>query len=844
MIRSFLMGVAVVAAAAAQPAAQPVAEPTEATLARTLTRQTLLDLRAIGRPGPDDYALAAALLRLAHELDPKQPDILRRAIEAERSVGNDRAVLDLTRDLYVLDPSDQVAGLRLVTAAITAFQSAEDRLAAYDKLIADARVDGAIRSRLALDAALLLRERGDNSGFVAKLKAAMSLDPTNKEAATLASAYVSDRVTDPRARVEMLTLVLMADPLDANVHMALARELAAAGAFKAARRFQRNAVEILTIALGNAGEQAVIHDKILQWYAEGPAAMVEGITKELSRQRDDVARELNRLKAAGQPTDRVKKPEDVRLNLPMTMLVVMGAQCAGDPAAATSFAADAAGVVSATLAALRDPVRRGEVTEQQATEASADLAIQIHTMRLWSGIQADDAVRDMRATQEIRRVRPEVTDLLEAFSRLRTGEPEVAVEQLGPAAERYPLASAGEALGLEALGRRDEAIAAYQRTVRLYPLDSAGVWAFAQLARLGVKPDAPLAVELERMASDVPAWIDRMPLRPQEFVSVTIEPVSRQTEALGPSTIRVTIQNLSQIPLGLGGDRPISSRLLFVPEIESRSTNLTEFAAPEVVDLNYRLRLMPRERLVADVWPDSGQCGWMMESLANRTLRVRWRVVQGFQPDDRGGFRPGVLGAYAEAPPMSRIAVEESALSPESLARRVATAPVTSITRLAAAARALVVQPILAPSLFDSSAPGLVTMSPATSALGTAARPTAEGMSAVVDAFIARYPNLPPVERATVAALLPHAKLAASMARFDALVRADGDPLVRCVALVTRVSEPTDELLARLVEAEDARVRTIAGLVKSRLASDAMVYSRLTLSAVSNAPATPPEPQK
>ncbi|MFN0131012.1 MAG: hypothetical protein ACKVW3_00515 [Phycisphaerales bacterium] len=840
-----LMASVVAWTATAMAQVEPVLEAPEPLLARTLTRQTLLDLRATPAPTRSDFALTAALLRIAHDLDPKQQDILRRAIEAERSAGHERAVVELTRDLLAIDPADTIAQLRLLTATITEnYQDAEARLAVYEKLIKDTRVDAAIRSRLALDAALLLRERGDTEGFVAKLKASMSLDSTNKDAAMLASAYVSERVTDPRARVEMLTLVLMADPVDPNVHLALARELAAGGAFKGARRFQRVAVEIMNRA-SSAGDTALLDEKVLQWYDEGPAAVVATITLELARQRDEVSRELNKLKAMGAPTERARKPEDVRLKVPMSVLVVMASQAASDPAAANAYANEMAGAVAAALAALRDPVRRGELTEEQAKETSVDLAVQVHTVRLWSGIQAEEAVKDIRGTDQITTYRAEIADLLDAFSRLRTGEPEQAVERLAPAAEAYPLAAAGYAMGLEAMGRREEAIEAYRRVVRLFPLDVSGAWSFAQLQRLEVKPDAPLAADLERLASAVPAYVDRMALEPQNFVSVTLEPVSRQVEALSAGPVRVTIHNLSQVPLGVGSDRPISSRMLFVPGLESRAVNLSEFAAPEVVDLNRRLLLMPREKLVAEVWPDAGQCGWMMESLANRSLRVRWRLVQGFQAGPRGGFVPGVMGAFAEATPIVRLAVPEASLSPESLARRITNSPETSVLRLAAVVRAFVIQPILAPVLFDVAAPGAAAAGAAAMAMGGAANaPAGEALVPMVDAFIARYPSMTPVQRAAVAALLPHARLAPVMARFDALVRADGDPLVRCLALVTRVSEATDDLIEKSAQMDDPRVREIAGLVKERLAGEGLFYSRLSLKAIAPEPPKEPEPAK
>jgi hypothetical protein len=81
--------------------------------------------------------------------------------------------------------------------------------------------------------------------------------------------------------------------------------------------------------------------------------------------------------------------------------------------------------------------------------------------------------------------------------------------------------------------------------------------------------------------------------------------------------------------------------------------------------------------------------------------------------------------------------------------------------------------------------------------------------------------------RAMLAAVIPHAGLAPDMAAFDTAVRADVDPLVRAIALCTRVVNPTDELLKSATNSEEPRTRHIATAVSQRLTDGASVYSRL-----------------
>ena len=102
------------------------------------------------------------------------------------------AVLRLTRALLSIksESDDTVSQLRLIAASIATrnTQNADDRLKVYEQFLSGpgrAQFDESIRSRLCWDAALLLRERGDEKGFVEKLKQSIQLDRTNKEAAAL-----------------------------------------------------------------------------------------------------------------------------------------------------------------------------------------------------------------------------------------------------------------------------------------------------------------------------------------------------------------------------------------------------------------------------------------------------------------------------------------------------------------------------------------------------------------------------------------------------------------------------------------------------------------------------------
>lgn len=98
-----------------------------------------------------------------------------------------------TARVVLLDPSDTVAQ-RLITARIAARQTAEERLEVYERMLGPrgASIDPTVRSRLALDAALIERERGELDRFLRYLTLATDLDRTNKEAHHLATSYFAE----------------------------------------------------------------------------------------------------------------------------------------------------------------------------------------------------------------------------------------------------------------------------------------------------------------------------------------------------------------------------------------------------------------------------------------------------------------------------------------------------------------------------------------------------------------------------------------------------------------------------------------------------------------------------
>jgi len=813
-------------AAAAQPEAVRRGPSLDEYLARSITRAALMDLRFTADPRPEDYRIASILMGLAHDLLPKDQEILRRQIEAATGAGDSEAVLASTRALLRLDGTDTVAQLRLITASILQnTQNADDRLAMYEAYLtgpSSGSFDPSIRSRLALDAALLLRDAGDIKGFLQKLTLATQLDATHKEAHALAAAFFAEqRPDDAVGRLQLLEHLLMADPMDPNVHLSIARELAGGRAFIAAQRFHKNATVILGVS-GGPIERAAAESLVLRWHVDGPGAVAAQLNKDLAVGRDGLAREIRRVEALGQPTDSLKKPEDLRLTVPIQSLYAMAVQATGDAAATAAAMSETVNQFAGMMTTVDKAVNLGKMGAEEANKIRLDLALQIQTLRLWTNVQAEEAKKDIEANPILREAYPDAVAVLDGWVQIRTGDPRAGIQMLSRFGPQNMLALLGTAVAHEALGETQEAVALYDRVVRLDSMELTGAWARSRLLALGFKEDKTVADQLEKVVKGIPDSIGAtMVEQPRRFVELTVSLTDNNPEGLDRTPLRIKLRNLSQFPMSLGADRALNSRMLISPRMDNFQLGQLPLMRPEVVDLDRRLRLMPFETIEAEVWPDSGQSGWLMEALANRSVRVRWRIVQGFVLDSQGVVRPGPMCLSTETDAVIRSPLPEAQLTPDELAKRVAGDPTDVMLRLAASARSLVLQPLMVPALggVPAVAPQPPGAAPADPAGDQALKP-------VADAFAARYSTLTPTTRAMLAVILPHERLCPPMAVFDKAVAADADPVVLCVALALRVADPADPIMTKARESDDPRVKELAELVTQRLARNEKTYAR------------------
>lgn len=778
---------------------------------RAVARLAILDLRMSPDPGPREYKIAAILTRAAQRYLPTDADLIRRQIESEWNAEDQDAAIEATQRLLKLDPRDTVAQLRLVSHRINSIQTVEARLAAYERFLSDAGkgLDASIRSRLALDCALLHRERGDEDNFVAKLKLATALDGTNKEAALLAYTYFSESVTDLQGQAELMLNLLYADPLDSSIYLQLAEQLASGGAFSGAARMYKMGERVLLGAGSVLSGEQELKKFMLSWHVSGAKAVREELEKSLAGERFGAQQMADRQKIMNVPGEEIIDPSMVRLPRAAEQMRCMAAFGEGNEAAVLQSLSDLALTVEKMKKDLADPEKLPKEMKLEEGQAIArDAQVDLAVLRAFTGQQLDQvasAFEGLALPLETSDIRPA---LIKALMDANQGKHAEALlqfrELLGAQDTPSPdgvivatnMAQLALAKSLVATGETAEAGEVYRQIIRETPLSAMGAMAATQLDKLRGKKELifPVTESLEKLAAGVPRWVEEIINQPRTFVGLAATPVLSSQDPLAPMMVRVNMRNLSGVPMGVGSGRPMNSRILFTCNLDTKGVDTAKHAKPEVIDIDHRLRLLPGESIEAVVWADPGYAGWFSENVATGVVRGKYRLVQGFISTKRGVIDPGPGCVQADLPVVVRTTLRETTLTGAELAAEIANANENSVARLAAAARALVIgEPLATRKL------------------------SADEKKQIARAFAERYPKLSPLLRVVLLATLPHAKQSEAFEAFDKVACEEKDVSLLPLVVATRVSDGSHPLLQICKSSDDASLKLLATLHAERL---------------------------
>lgn len=783
---------------------------------RALTRVALLDLRLQLEPTSNDLRIADLMLEFAAEQTPDDAQLLRRRIEVASRLGNQSDLLDRTRELIRLDPLDTVAQLRLISMTLSRIQTAEARLEATERFLGaqGARLDGAVRSQLALDAALLARELGDGEKFVSLLSLATELDNTNKEAAVLAAAYYAGARPDDAVGIAESQLdVLFADPVDPQILVTLSKLAASAGIWGTVSTLHRAASDLLAQGVSTTPEWVEIQRLVLQWHVDGPASPLKELSTRVQTLRHDARSLIAELQREGLPTSDVTPPEELNLPPLAERLRVLAADAANDRGEVQRGLRD----FSLTVRRLRDEyqeeITAGRLTPQEVRDSLRAVNLQRFLLH---AIVDEDFEQVGEAVQQAGLLDDEaIARAFQGWISLRSDQTAAAVAQFEAwlAVADDPSAAIGLGLSYEAAGRPGDAVEMYRLIFQRNPLSIEGAWARSRAwstAQIDVSERADSQAMADVFAK-VPPWISEAARSPLGFMTLEAELADSALGPDDPVLIRLRLRNTAPIPIGVGPDRPISSRIVLVPQLEVGADGRDDMTPSEAIDLAQRLRLKPREAIEVEVWASPAYTGWVMQTRATRATRVRYRVLQNYV--FRGNsLTVGHLGLQFETESGVRGQLPGIRQSASQLVERMRLISDEDVGEMAVTLRALAFAP-------------------------ERERRSDQELAALGAAWGQMFQNVSSPAKIVMLGETPHGGLAPAMETFSQRVREDiedeDDEGVLAMALMTQVSVANDPLLDLPQIDASERLSELRDLLRIRLQGQGPSYSRAAASLTS-----------
>ncbi|MFM9957965.1 MAG: hypothetical protein ACKVZJ_07800 [Phycisphaerales bacterium] len=817
------------APATAQPApAKPApVDPTaiweERNFGDLITHRVFHLLRSIEAPTIEQYRAAALGLRLARRHNPSDAEILRAEIEAWDAAQDIDAALSMTRELVKLDPLDTVALLRICTARITGLQDADQRLKAYDGLINSKSLDASVRSRLALDAALLARETGDERGFLDRLLLSTSLDVTHKEAAALTVTTYLDKSKDPTERFDLLSSLLLADPHDPETYRNLSYELRRQMAFKAAARFLElaRALNSFEGREPTAAQQLEYFQSI--WDSMGPEKSLEQINKLL-----DLEIISERLRREGLIKGGRDPGPEIEIRLPPALervRLMINVARIDDAGAESSVKSLEGGHNEAITRLATEPPRApdgGELpVEQRGESIRRTLLTDWVWVRLFSGLKMEDVEKDL---DELSKPGVEGGPALgqEAMDRFRgwlhvvRGELAEGRKLLEPLQDSDGTALWALGVAAQREGDLEKAAGLFERLAREYAAAALGSAGRQRWERIkGVPFDiGPVANSLNGHAARFAPWLERTVENARTFTSITVEPTKLRLDPFERADARLVLTNVSRVPMGLGLGRSINPRLLLGINLVIGGKAVSGEVRPEVVNLGRRLRLIPNERIDLTFWAGRGDL--FRASLIHPALptQMRWSVTQGFM-FQYGSFTPGPNSIRAESEifhrnPLRSTQPEDTTLRRRGDAPNPTPPPITAETL----AQAVLNEP--EPRSYRHLALACYQVGPARrlSDFNSITEPDARTLSAALTERLSR------ASAAELAIIIPRLEAAEAF-----------DEALRSAALdaVKRLNQPALWVLAFTTVPESATVESFTAAAREAASGDADLSAFVTL---------------
>ncbi|MFM7133896.1 MAG: tetratricopeptide repeat protein, partial [Planctomycetota bacterium] len=499
---------------------------------------------------------AKTLMLLAVRLDPENPYIWRLMLDlcASLEEGDDEAARlgsEALARLSRLDPTDEVIRLRRILDSISRRQTAEERIAAIEKLLEPdmlARIGRGVGARLAFELAILRQRIGDKAGFERELIRTLDLDPVYPEASEIAAGYFRMQAPGKAEEASALRTAVLANPARTPAALGLAALCLENGAYSAAAEILNVEAAVLETNMPDLEFDSLLADLTLALWGSGQPEVAFAVVKKRQEQVDRVL--LMEYDRRGVPLATAQRRE---AKLPLSVALATNAAAiasviGGDRA---KVAVQNAAISSETqvLALERDKAPEGEI---------AAAALEAAFVQLWLEGSVQTATNFYDRAVKSSELEPVAKARFDGWFALRGGDAAKAKELFAPQADADLGSSLGLAVALETLGDRREAARRHLAIARSMPAAAIGLWSRARLRGI-VGSDVDVlegAKEIEAAAALPPEFYDLMS-KGRERLLLRVKPRSFEVRAWDPMIFEIEFTNRSGWPMAISPDGPV-----------------------------------------------------------------------------------------------------------------------------------------------------------------------------------------------------------------------------------------------------------------------------------------------
>lgn len=644
---------------------------------------------------PAHFSACAAMLKAAAKLNPNDPRYPRLLVEAYLANGDTDGAIAALKMYRQVAPDDLGAQLQLIQLNLGKMETADAKIAYANQILAAGNVSGDVRSAVAVTAARLMSERGQQSQANQMLDQAIRLNPLNIEALRLRYDQGQEEMSEFQ-KIRMLIQMIRANPLQPPIVAELADRLADLGLVKPSLEWYYHAISLYQRAGGPVPMELAVDYGAEQFIAErfdaadglaiqilaGDPNDVDALylrllcAKNTAAIEDDqairnLARKtlLNQLKQANQwainPT--TQPATDTPTTAPAatapaaTGLTAMAPLATTPPATGPATTAPAPAGPAVDLLTGVPPAAHANVTltVQDLPDLAAALA------KLESEPHADakafltGALTDLAWYTVYFDPQAEVTAaLLESLAKLlpadhvalvrlqgwaflQQNKPDEAKVKLDAVADRDVLA----ALGLIKLSQAND-VDANNRGRKLlsdHPSGMIGAFLKESLRDRGIKVVA--REEAQQIANELtqfPAKWMNVIQKPQDFYALIGEPLVGQFDYREPLLVRVVIQNMSEFDITIGPDGVIRPDLWVDAQI--RGTANQEFPGTAYDRVTSQLVLRSRQSVSQVLRVDQGALQKLLNDNPTQPHQIFVTVVTNPTATVNGGVGAGPGG--------------------------------------------------------------------------------------------------------------------------------------------------------------------------------------------------------